>query len=219
MQSHRFSPYEYLTFIFPGITLLATLVYGWEGWPYGEPGLASFLGIVAAGFVTGHLVTALANWLEPVYWRDRPGQRVSSVKGLTGGGALYNEEEWKRVQEVLADLHPQLNNLENQFRVEYSLALKGPLGARLQTFVDQIGFYRAMATASAGSLVAVSAFAISGREHLPAPLWIPIFFVATLAFAARYRRFWTRLGDYVIREAISRKESGVTEQSTGSVDN
>lgn len=214
MQGHRFSAYEYLSFIFPGLTLAATIVYGWNGWPYGEPGVAALLGIVSAGFVLGHLVTAVANWLAPIYWGDKPGSRVASSQGLLGKNGPYNEEEWKRVEAIFAQLHPQLASFENRFRVEYSLALKGELGSRLQTFVDQIGFHRAMATASIASCVAVIALAMSGRDYLPPALWGPAFALAAIAFAARYRRFWTRLGDYVVREAVMRTEGSSPNDPT-----
>lgn len=210
MQGHKFSPYEYLSFIFPGLTLGATVVYGWRGWPYGDPGLATFLALVSAAFIVGHLVTAVANWVEPLYWGEKPGGRVPSAQGLAGDGCLYDDEEWQRIEETFARLHSRLSSFENRFRVEYSMALKGDLGDRLQTFVDQIGFYRAMATASAGSVFVVTAYTISGRVHMPLIIWGPIFLFAAVAFAARYKRFWTRLGDYVVREAMIRSEDQTT---------
>ena len=56
-----------------------------------------------------------------------------------------------------------------------------------------------MSTATAVSAVATCAYAIAGRDWLPAAIWVPVYVVATLLFAYRYRRFWRRFADAVIR--------------------
>lgn len=204
MQGHRFSAYEYLTFIFPGATVTFVAFFGWNGWPYEEPGAGAIIGLVSVSFLVGHALAALANWVEPVWWGNRPGRAVSSTQGLFGTGGLYNPREEKEIQDVLARAFPQLEGTQNRFRAAYSRAQEGPLGGKIQTFVEQIGFYRSMAASTALGIPIVGAYCVTGRDHLPCVLWIPALGIATFAFVLRYRRFWIRTGDYVVRDVIVR---------------
>ncbi len=207
MQGHRFSAYEYLTFIFPGATLIFVVFFGWNGWPYGEPGAGTIIGLVSVSFVVGHALAAFANWLEPVWWGQRPGGVVATTQGLFGQGGLYNTREEKEIEDAVAQAFPQLDGRQNRFRAAYTRAQEGPLGGKIQTFVDQIGFYRSMATSTALGVPIVAAYCISGRDHLPCVLWGPALGIATLAFVLRYRRFWIRTGDYIVRDVILRKNN------------
>ncbi len=204
MQGHRFSAYEYLAFIFPGASLIFVVFFGWYGWPYGDPGAGAIIGLVSASFVVGHALAAFANWLEPVWWGQRPGRVVASTQGLFGRRGLYNTQEEKEIEDALARAFPRLEGMPNRFRTAYSRAQEGPLGSKIQTFVDQIGFYRSMAASTALGIPIVVAYCISGRDHLSCVLWIPALCIATLAFVLRYRRFWIRTGDYVVRDVIVR---------------
>src|SRR6266545_8309707 len=96
------SIYDSLSFVLPGGTVLFTSVYGWNGWPYPEPGATAAIGILAAAFVVGHLNAALAAFLEPLAWRHRPGQRMSSTWGLFGPGGVYTAAEQDTVEAEMA---------------------------------------------------------------------------------------------------------------------
>lgn len=205
MTQPKYSVYEYLTFVIPGGVILAATIYGWKGWPFGEPGVIAAAGLVVAAFISGHALASVANWLEPMWWRRRPGSTVSSSAGLFGEGGLYDADEEKTLRNLFRKAFPELSGFENQWRAAYSVALRGPLGSRLQIMVDQIGFYRSMAAASLLCGLLILAFELGGKAHLPLLPWLPITAVTTLAFALRYRRFWTRLGDYVVREVVVAK--------------
>ncbi len=207
MQGHQFSAYEYLTFIFPGATLIFIVFFGWNGWPYGEPGAGALIGLASASFLIGHALAALANWFESVWWGHRPGTSVSSTQGLFGKGGLYNAQEEKEIEDAFARAFPQLDGTQNRFRAAYSKAQEGPVARKIQVFVDQIGFYRSMATSTALGIPIVAIYGLAGRDHLPWFLWIPALGLATLAFVLRYRRFWIRTGDYVVRDMIVRINS------------
>lgn len=200
-----FSAYEYLTFLIPGAVLGFTAFYGWNGWPYGEPGAGSIIGIAFGSFIIGHFIAAFSNWLESFWWGKLPGQRVSSVQGLFGKGGVFSQPDEESIRKLLADQYPQLHDLQAQFTAAYVGAQAGPLSRKLQAFVEQIGFYRSMAAVSLLSAAMLAIFGALGREHLPGQLWLPIFTIGTVLFAVRYRRFWRRVGEYVIDLALSQQ--------------
>lgn len=93
-------------------------------------------------------------------------------------------------------------DFESQFKLAYAKAQTGPLGPRLQTFVEQIGFYWSGAIASALCALLVIAFEVADKDHLPALFWSPIFLACSVTLGYRFRRFWTYLGDYVVRDVL-----------------
>lgn len=157
--------------------------------------------------MVGHVLAAFANWLEPVWWGQRPGGVVATTQGLFGRRGLYNSREEKEIEDAVVRAFPQLDGTQNRFRAAYTRAQTGPLGGKIQTFVDQIGFYRSMATSTALGVPIVAAYCLSSRDHLPCALWIPALGIATLAFVLRYRRFWIRTGDYIVRDVIVRNKN------------
>jgi hypothetical protein len=197
----RYSAYEYLTYVLPGTLVATTAFYGWHGWPYGDPSVGLVVGIVAVGFFVGHVIAAAANWLQPALWGHLPGRHLASAEGLFGpkGAWTFSEQE---VKDAFKARFPEASNFESQFKLAYAEAQTGPLGSKLQTFVEQIGFYRSGALACALCLVLVTAFALTGRSHLPVSLWGPLFLLSFVAFAYRFRRFWVYLGDYVVRDVL-----------------
>ena len=198
----RFSAYEYLTFILPGALVLATAFYGWHGWPYGDISGSMVIGVIAASFFIGHVIAAIANWFQPVLWGHLPGGRLSSSEGLfvaKKGPWASSEQE---VREAFKAAFPVAVDFESQFKLAYAKAQVGPLGPRLQTFVEQIGFYRSGALACGLCLATVIVFTLMGRSHLHVCFWGPLFLFSLLAFAYRFRRFWVYLGDYVVRDVL-----------------
>ena len=202
MQPPRFSAYEYLTFVLPGFVVLSVSVYGWHGWPYGEPGASSLLGILIASFIVGHALSGLSNWVEPLAWWRRPGTKVSSSQGLFGKAGLYDEKEESTIKAAFSKHYSDVSQFESQFRLAYSEALTSPIGPRLQTLVDQIGFYRSMMVASVFSAIIVLVTETRTNENLESFFWSPFFLLLGLTFGYRYRRFWVRLGDYVVRHTL-----------------
>lgn len=93
---------------------------------------------------------------------------------------------------------------EAQFGIAYADAQTGPLGPKLQALVEQIGYYRSMATASALSLAFVVVFNSLDHRHLPLFPWVPLFVLSTLLHAYRFRRFWRYVGEYVVADVLRR---------------
>lgn len=202
MEKTTLSAYRYLTFLLPGGLVLAAAVYGWIGWPYGEPGAGALLGLAAAAYVTGHIVVALANYLQPIWWGHRPGGRLKSSEGLFDEAGRYSTSK-DAVLTAFSSKYPKVDDFEAQFGLAYQEAQKGPLGSKLLSIVEEIGYYRSMATASAICLVLLLAFRLLGRDHFEVLLWGPIFVASTAAHAYRFRRFWRYIGEYVTGEVMS----------------
>jgi len=174
MDRPSLSPYQYLTFLLPGALVLFVVVYGWNGWPYGDPGAGAILGLSAAAFMIGHALAALANYFQASWWGHLPGRRLQSSEGLFAAGGRYPGTQ-QEVMTAFEEAFPSMQAFEARFGVAYAEAQAGPLGPKLQALVEQIGYYRSMATASALSVVVIVVFHILGHRHLPFYLWTPLF--------------------------------------------
>ena len=58
-----------------------------------------------------------------------------------------------------------------------------------------------MVTASFVCFFIEAGLILAGGSHLAGQLWLPGFAVATAAFVYRFRSFWRRFGDQVLRGA------------------
>ena len=194
-----YSVYDYLTFIMPGTSVLFVAFYGWFGWPWAQPGASVLVGIIAAGFIAGNAVSALATWLEPMLLGGRPGSHTDGLWGQFAAGDRYADRK---------------DEIEAVFKTRYGCSLNAAyrqaqtelrdLGKAdgLDRINQQLGFYRGMAVAAVCSLIIEIVLDLAWHTHLPPGLWIPIFLVTTWLFAYRFRRFWRWYGDYVIRGVI-----------------
>jgi hypothetical protein len=206
MEKTTLSVYRYLTFLLPGALVLATAVYGWSGWPYGEPGAGALLGLSTAAYVSGHVVVSIANIFQRVWWLQPPGGRLKSSQGLFDKSGRYADSK-DEVTKAFSKAYPQVSDFEAQFGIAYQEAQKGPLASKLLAFVEEIGYQRSMATASAICIVLAVIFHLAGHRHLPIELWLPVFFVSTVAHAYRFRRFWRYVAEYVTGEVLLKKAS------------
>ena len=201
-----YSIYDYLSFIIPGGMILFTAVYGWFGWPWHEPGGTALVGIVAAAFVIGNAVAALASWVEPIFLGSIPGTRPDGLWGQFAKGDRY-EDRRSEVEAVFRRRYD--DNLDHSYRLaQVDLRNLGKSGD-LDRINSQIGFYRGMAVASGVSLLIEVTYVTAWHSHLPSALWMAIFAVLSLLSIYRYRRFWRYFGDYVIRTVTTlERESG-----------
>ncbi len=205
MDRPSLSPYQYLTFLLPGALVLFVVGYGWNGWPYGDPGAGAVLGLSAAAFMIGHALAAIANYFQASWWGHLPGSRLQSSEGLFDKRGRYAGAQ-QEITRALEESFPSVPTFEAQFGIAYAEAQAGPLGPKLQALVEQIGYYRSMATASALSLVLVVVFSSMGHRHLPLLLWTPLFLFLTLLYAYRFRRFWRYVGEYVVADVLRRSD-------------
>lgn len=194
-----YSVYDYLAFILPGSTLIFVSIYGWYGWPWGEPGASLLLGIVAAGFIVGNALAALGSWIEPMMLGARPGSYPDGLWGQFAVGDRYAG----RKEEIAGRFTTSFGGeLSVAYRLAQTELRNSGKGVELDRLNSQIGFYRGMSVAWLGTILVESAYAIFWNTHLLPGLWIPFFTVMFVLFVYRFRRFWRRYGDYVIREVL-----------------
>lgn len=193
-----YAAYEFLSLVIPGGLLLAAAVYGWDGWRYDEPGATALVGILAASYVVGQANAAIANLLEPVLWLRRPGSRQDPTWGMFGPKGTYSEQDREH---ILGQLRARYGDVDfpRGYNLAYTELYQLGKDEQLKLANQSIGFLRNMTCACVIATCLVGAYAAAGREALPAAIWIPIGVAASVLFAYRYRRFWRRFGDYVIR--------------------
>lgn len=206
MEKTSLSPYRYLTFLLPGALVAFVAIYGWKGWPWGEPGAGVLLGLSAGSFMTGHVVVAIANLLQPVWFGHSPGTRLESSEGLFAKGGRFADDE-SAVRNAFKAQYPQLKSFEGQFGAAYVETQKGPLAAKLLSLVEEIGYYRSMAAASSMAALLVILYALAGKTHLPVWPWAAVLACACFAHAYRLRRFWRYVAEYVTADLLARATS------------
>jgi hypothetical protein len=193
-----FSPYEYFSYFFPGVTVFGAFWLSTLGFPSKEPGAAAALAVVGIAFVAGHVVAAIAAWFEPVLWGHMPGGRPDPQWGMFGRRGTYVEADRASITEDLGARYGS-----KPFGVAYNLAYtelqQAGKDAQLKVMNQQIGFYLNMAFASALAGMIIATESIGGSGFVPALPWVPFFGLAAWMFIYRYRRFWRYFGDNVIR--------------------
>lgn len=194
----RLSLYDYLGFVLPGATVLATAIYGYDGWRWGEPGASAVLALVGASFIVGYLNAALGNVLESAALGGRVGSRPDSLWGTMRGHRSYDEAAIKRFSNLLGRRYGGHSD-DVGYRLAYTELQQRGLDAPLRLLNQHIGFCRGMMTACVVALGFVVVYAVDGRSYLDWRLWVPTFMVAAVLFAIRFRRFWARFGDSVLR--------------------
>ena len=204
--AERLSLYDYLAFVVPGATILFVAVYGYDGWPRGEPGGAGTLGLVAASFVVGYINAAIGNWLEPVLLGGRPGAWPSSLWGTLRGPSRYDEADRAVIERALMNRYPGVSP-EVAFRLAYTELQQSGRDGPLKLMNQHLGFTRGMATASLVGLTLNVGFALTAGTRLPILIWGPVLALGAFAFIARYRRFWRHFGDHVLRGMMTTASS------------
>jgi len=194
--------YEYLSFILPGGLVLFTALIGFRGWTWAEPGASALAGLVAAAFVIGQLVTAVAAWLEPLAWKRKPGSRQQSLDGLFGGGGYYTEAERPEIERLLQAGWGEGQSLQICFDLAYTSLQQSGKDQLVQKMNQELAFNRNMAGATIVSFVIVAIAWITEHDGLEPALWLPALAVATGLFVYRFRRYWRRFAHNVIRGAL-----------------
>jgi len=194
----RLSLYDYLAFVVPGAMILFVAVYGYDGWPRGEPGVAGTVALTAASFVVGYINAALGNWLQPMFLGGKPGGRADSLWGTLGACSHYTDAERDRFTRMLTDRYDDLPPGAG-FHLAYTELQQRGLDGPLVLMNQHIGFTRGTATATAVGLTIDIGLALTSGTHLPLVVWGPILLSAMVPFVMRYRRFWRRFGDQVLR--------------------
>lgn len=197
--AERLSLYDYLSFVLPGATILLVAVYGYDGWPRGEPGAAATLGLVTAAFVVGYINAALGNSIEGAFLGSRPGSRPDPLWGTLTGKSRYTPDEQCVFENALHERYGGDTPLHTCYRLAYTELQQREFAGRLHVINQHIGFSRGMATACATAFVIEVGLAATTGSYLEPTLWLPLLGVAAIAFVSRYRRFWAWFGDNVLR--------------------
>ena len=115
------------------------------------------------------------------------------------------------VLQAFKQKYPEAPEFEAQFGIAYLEAQTGPLAPKLESMVEEIGYYRSMATTSAICFFVVVVFNLADQTHLPPVPWLPAFAVATALHAYRFRRFWRYVGEYVAGDVL--RQSGTSSSA------
>jgi hypothetical protein len=200
--------YDYLGFILPGGIVIASVAYGFElATIRAAPSAEGLILLTAAAFVVGHLNAAVANLLQPLAWGQRPGARLSSTLGVFGKSGTYSEEAQQRIEEDFASLYPQGVDFQQRFNLGYTRLRQEGLDTGAQIMNQQIGFYRNMAASTLTAMVIVGVATLQGHDALKWWLWLPLGAVAVLLEVFRFRRFWGRFGNEVIRGVQAKRNT------------
>lgn len=192
--------YQYISSILPGGLVLAAVLYGFEVVPAkASPSATVLILLTAVAFTVGHLNVAVATFIQPLAWGHWPGKWLSSTAGLFGKRGRYDEVQQQIIEKQFERLFPDVRDFQQRFNVGYTLLRQEQLDGHLQTLNAQIGFYRNMATAVVVSIGVVIAATVAGHDRLDLRTWAPLFSVALLLLTSRFRRFWVRFGDEVVR--------------------
>ncbi len=192
--------YDYLGFVVPGGLVVAAAAYGFDLAPIhaapSTPGLAL---LTAAAFVVGHINAALGNFLQPAAWVHRPGSRLPSSAGLFGRRGLYSATQQAGIEQHFANRFPQADDFQQRFNLGYTELRQKELDKAAQIMNQQIGFYRNMAAGIVVALCVVIVAAILGHHTLRWWLWVPLGVTGEALFIFRFRRFWVRFGNEIVR--------------------
>lgn len=202
-----YSAYDYLAFVIPGGIVLLQFTVG-VGHAIGDPGAGAILLLLAAAFLVGHAVAAIASRLQPLAWGHRPGRPPDPLWGL-GGGRPYSAEEITGLKQELEARYGTGLTLLRLYQLAYTEIQHVGKDARLVTINSQIAFYR---NAAVGLLIAAGlalVLQVTGRSTIDAWLTVPVYVFGAALFLDRYRAFWSQFADNVVRgfRILAREEA------------
>jgi hypothetical protein len=201
--------YDYLGFVLPGALLLATAAYSFElATPKQVPSAEGLVILTAAAFLVGHLNASLAFTVAPLAWGRRPGGRIPSSAGLfrkgwRGRPAGPYANNQRHIEHIFEKRFPDGNNFDQRLRLGYTLLRQKQLDGALQIANQQIGFYRNLAVGAAGCMVMLVSAAVTGHDGLDNRLWISASVASLVLCVLRFRHFWVRFGDEVVRGTMA----------------
>lgn len=201
----KLSVYDFLAFVLPGLVVIVVGFYGFYGWPYQEPGASYLVGIVAAGFLAGHALAAVASLAMPLAFGRAPWHPVPSSWGLRHSRRLGAPSEGELLRWLGAHRDHGGDDVLETALTDARTKYRGH--EHLRVVNSQIGFYRNAAAATATSAVLVVVYAVIGRRHLHVFVWTPLLLATTVLFSWRLRRFWLRFGEELV--ALPRLEQPI----------
>ena len=221
MSLNFLSVYDYLSYIVPGAVVVTAWWYGFIGARYQEPGVFASIALVIAAYVVGLAVAAIWYWAEPAIWWHRPFARLDKTWGLIGARGAYPDDQREAIESTFAKRY-RSGDFGTNYDLGYTEIQESGKGDYLLIFNQQLGLLGHLSAACLlGGLVLVFAVIVRSTS-VSALTWAIGLLVGSALFGARYRYFWKRIGDQVVRQvrlmavAPDKPDSGLASGPTAS---
>ena len=210
-----FSLYDFVSYVLTGLAVIAGAWWAAAGVP-NEPGTATVLGLIAAGYVAGHLVQAVAVLWEPRYWKLRGGW-PSDARVNHDSGESYDQPLRAFLADRLAAEHGEAvreMRAADRFALARADLRAWGADARAELMNTLYALSRGLATASAILILVFAASWIDDGQIEPFGLATAAAILAALLFMLRFDRFGFYFADQVWRDyAAGRPEQRATSVS------
>ena len=207
MDNPQYNFYEFLSYIFPGFTLLGVIVYLLSKYNVSIPEYLDLLNtwwgmviFIALAFMVGHLLQGISNPIETIIyklkWKGYPSEKL-----LREDDSHFSKEYKQLLHQKISNLFKLSNKATPQelFYSCYLFLIQKGVGRRIERFLAMHGFYRGMMVACGISTVLFCLLFLRTREiHLA--IATIVFLFSTVIFYRRFLRFSIRFADAVYKE-------------------
>jgi uncharacterized membrane-anchored protein len=216
MSLNFLSVYDYLSYIVPGAVVLTAGWYAFLGAKYQEPGVFASIALVVLAYVAGLAVAAIWYWAEPILWRHPPLSRLDRTWGLIGRHGVYPEEQRNAIQSTFAGRY-RAEDFATNYDLGYAEIQESEKGNYLLIFNQQLGLLGHLAAACVIGSVLIVVAVVLGTASVYALWWAVVLCGGSGLFAARYKYFWKRIGDQVVRQVRLMATVPITSNSASSM--
>lgn len=193
------SVYDYMSFILPGGVVILAGWYSLTEAKYAEPGAFAAILIGIAAYVIGQAVAAVWNWFEPVAWGHWPFSRVDRTWGLIGDHGTYTTAEGATITAVFQKRYGS-GAFATDYDLGYAEIQQSGHGDFLAIMNQQIGLFGHLCMACGIGLVMVATTKLPYQPTGLSIAFAVVLALGVLLFGLRYRYFWKRFGDQVVRQ-------------------
>jgi hypothetical protein len=196
-----FSLYDFVSCVLSGLAVIAGAWWAVAGVP-DEPGTATVLALIAASYVVGHLVQAVAVLWEPRYWKLRGGW-PSDARINADSGRSYAQQLRAFIADRLAADHGEASRdlgAADRFALARADLRAWGADARAELMNTLYALSRGLATASAVLILVFAAAWIDDGAIKPFGIATAGAVVATLLLMVRFDRFGFYFADQVWRD-------------------
>jgi hypothetical protein len=192
-----YSAYDYLAFVVPGGVVIFAIIASTQGLPTSDIGVGILVVGLGGSFLVGHVLAAIASFLEPLAWGHRPGSRVEPLWGQDGPNGYGPELD--NLASDLTERYGEGHDLRRLYQLAHTEIQYAGKDERLRLLNSQLGFYRNAAVAFLVAAIAQLIVYVRGTPKIDTWPWIGLYLMFAILFIFRYRRFWRQFADNVIR--------------------
>lgn len=193
------SVYDYLSYILPGGVVLIAGWYSFFNAKYQEPGAFAAIILIVAAYILGQAAAVIWYWLEPIAWGHLPFRQVDRTWGLIGRNCAYPEDQRGAIEATFKTRYgPQA--FQSNYDLGYTEIQQSGKGDFLAILNQQIGLFGHLSAACLIGVVLVAGALMSGKGSANGLGWAALLIFGTLLFGVRYKHFWMRFGDQVVRQ-------------------